>query len=113
MSRMLVIDCLAQIEKLSIIRCMTTEQQAALESAISAAGGITQLAKSLGVKSRGVVHSWRLNRVPAEYCPRIEQITGVQCELLRPDVSWGVLRNPPAASDAHTAQAAEQGVANA
>lgn len=88
---------------------MTTEQRAALESAITAAGGITQLAKSLGVKSRGVVHSWRLNRVPAEYCPLIEKITGVQCEQLRPDVSWGVLRNPPAANDAHAAQVAQQG----
>jgi DNA-binding transcriptional regulator YdaS (Cro superfamily) len=39
------------------------------------------------------VYQWeRQDRVPAEYCPDIEAITGIACELLRPDVNWSVLR---------------------
>jgi DNA-binding transcriptional regulator YdaS (Cro superfamily) len=38
----------------------------------------------------------------------------VRCEELRPDVDWAYLRaTSPAANDAHGAQAAQQGVANA
>jgi DNA-binding transcriptional regulator YdaS (Cro superfamily) len=65
----------------------------ALERAIECANGITALARALPVKSHTVIQQWRANRVPAEYCPRIERITGVPCELLRPDVEWSVLRS--------------------
>jgi DNA-binding transcriptional regulator YdaS (Cro superfamily) len=75
-----------------------------LERAIDAAGGITRLAMALGLNSHAVINQWRLNRVPAEHCPAIEQFTRakaaeagdpsliVRCEELRPDVAWGVLR---------------------
>ena len=53
------------------------------------------MARALGVKSAGVVYQWRINRVPADYCPKIEKLTGVPCEELRPDVDWGFVRSNP------------------
>lgn len=45
------------------------------------------------ITGRTTVQQWkRTQRVPAEYCPDIEAITGVRCEELRPDVNWSVLR---------------------
>lgn len=64
----------------------------ALNRAIVAAGGISAMARALGLSSHGVVHQWRLNRVPAEHCPDIEALTGIRCEELRPDINWAVLR---------------------
>lgn len=63
-----------------------------LERAITAGGGITKLARALGLKSHAVINNWRDARVPADFCPDIEGLTGVRCEDLRPDVNWGVLR---------------------
>jgi len=39
--------------------------------------------------------------VPAERCPDIERATGgaVRCEDLRPDVDWGVVRQPAPAAE--------------
>lgn len=68
----------------------------ALSRAIKHAGGQTALANGIGVLQQQV-WNW-LNRgdgrVPAEYCPAIEEFTGraVTCEDLRPDVRWDVLR---------------------
>lgn len=53
------------------------------------------LAKRLGIAPQ-VVNNWkRRGRVPADYCPAIERVTGekVRCEDLRPDVDWAYLRN--------------------
>jgi DNA-binding transcriptional regulator YdaS (Cro superfamily) len=95
---------------------MEPTRNQALERAIDAAGGLTALARLLGLKSHAVIHQWRLNRVPAEHCPSVEGATGVRCEELRPDVNWGVLRASvgaaPAAPDTASAQAAEDGVVN-
>lgn len=58
-------------------------------------GGQAALASKLGFKGRRNVWPWfNGRRVPAEYCPAIEQATAgaVRCEDLRPDVAWGVLR---------------------
>jgi DNA-binding transcriptional regulator YdaS (Cro superfamily) len=63
-----------------------------LERAITASGGITKLARALGLKSHAVINNWREARVPADWCPDIEGLTGIRCEELRPDVNWGVLR---------------------
>lgn len=63
-----------------------------INRAIDKVGGIVALAKALKVSSHSVINQWRLNRVPAEYCPEIEALTGVRCEELRPDVRWAVLR---------------------
>jgi transcription antitermination factor NusA-like protein len=72
-----------------------------LELAIEKADGPTSLARKLterghDVKSHRTVNQWSRTRVPAEYCPDIEAITGVRCEQLRPDVNWSVLRKAPA-----------------
>jgi DNA-binding transcriptional regulator YdaS (Cro superfamily) len=71
---------------------MNEASKGALDTAIERAGGVTALARGLGMKSYAVVQQWRLNRVPAEHCPLIEALTGVRCEELRPDVRWDVLR---------------------
>jgi DNA-binding transcriptional regulator YdaS (Cro superfamily) len=68
------------------------ETKSAIERAFAAAGGMAALAKSLGRTRMGVWH-WKKGQVPAELCPEIERLTGVRCEELRPDVSWGVLRS--------------------
>lgn len=72
---------------------MDVPKNPGLERAIVLGGGITALTRALGLSSHAVVHSWRLNRVPADHCPLIEAVTGVRCEELRPDVRWDVLRN--------------------
>ena len=70
-----------------------------LSRAIKAAGSVEKLAKMMtlhgpGGLSRMTVYLWARpgKRVPAEYCPDIERLTGVTCEELRPDVNWGYLR---------------------
>lgn len=72
-------------------------QETPFARAVKVAGGMTALARKLnecGHKVRGhaTVYQWGQTRVPAEYCPDIEAITGVKCEELRPDVNWSVLR---------------------
>lgn len=74
-----------------------------IQIAISSAGGARRLAESIGVPVQSV-YFWGSGqrRVPADYCPAIERVTGVKCEALRPDVEWGVLRGqqPSAAKEA-------------
>ena len=75
--------------------------QAAAVRAIRILGGSVQAARILNVKDQRhqTVQSWLKNRIPAEYCPAIERSTTergepVMCEELRPDIAWGVLREP-------------------
>ena len=70
----------------------TLTPRQALELAIERANGVTALARAIPVGSHNVINQWKANRVPADYCPRIEELTGVPCEQLRPDVAWSVLR---------------------
>ncbi len=56
-------------------------------------------ARVLNVKGHRhqTVQGWLRTRVPAEYCPLIEEATrergvAVMCEELRPDVAWGLIR---------------------
>ncbi|MBK0115410.1 MULTISPECIES: YdaS family helix-turn-helix protein [unclassified Delftia] len=74
----------------------------ALLAAIKKAGGQAALARLIG-KKQGHVSYWldSGNGVPAEYCPLIEEGTGVLCEQLRPRVRWDVLlrRGADAAGD--------------
>jgi len=70
----------------------------AIEKAIDAVGGVSQLASRLpGNVSPQRVCNWRVRGVPAEVCPDIERATGgaVTCEDLRPDLAeqWAYLRN--------------------
>lgn len=76
----------------------------ALDRAIAAAGGVSQLASRIGVVQTAVSNWRKRENVPAEHCPRIERETRriaeergapalvVTCEQLRPDVAWDVLR---------------------
>ncbi|PAT31860.1 Cro/Cl family transcriptional regulator [Vandammella animalimorsus] len=65
----------------------------AINSAATAAGGQSALARLLGIKPP-TVNQWvkGTRAVPARFCPDIEAATGVPCEELRPDVNWAVLR---------------------
>ena len=68
-----------------------------IQHACDAFGGVSGLARQLGVKAP-TVSQWVNGKrpIPAERCPQIEQVTGglVRCEDLRPDVNWAVLRGP-------------------
>ncbi len=59
------------------------------------AGGVTGLAKALGV-TPPTVSQWKkgVRQVPADRCPDIERTTSgrIRCEDLRPDVDWEYLR---------------------
>jgi DNA-binding transcriptional regulator YdaS (Cro superfamily) len=80
---------------------MPLQQKDALTRAIDQAGGKAALARKLNERGHGkvtgpAVYQWeRQGRVPAEYCPDIEVVTGIACELLRPDVNWAALRKAP------------------
>ena len=65
-----------------------------IERAIELSGGVTRMARQLGV-SKQVVANWKARGVPAEACPLIERVTNraVRCEELRPDVDWAYLRH--------------------
>lgn len=68
-----------------------------VEKASGLLGGLSELARVLGVSSP-TVSQWRTGtrRVPAERCPAIERATkgAVTCEELRPDLAehWAYLR---------------------
>jgi len=66
-----------------------------IQHACDAFGGVSGLARQLGVKAP-TVSQWVSGKrpIPAERCPQIEEVTGgiVRCEVLRPDVNWAVLR---------------------
>lgn len=69
----------------------------ALQSAIDKVKGATALMRAMNERGRDIkntqtIYQWKILRVPADHCPTIEAITGVRCELLRPDVDWSVLR---------------------
>ena len=62
--------------------------------AVDQLGGRTRLADALGVTPQAVGR-WLsgLDKVPAERAVQIEELTGVRCEVMRPDVNWAVLRH--------------------
>lgn len=79
----------------------TATPNEAARRAIAVLGGPSQAARRLNVKGHRhqTVQAWLKARIPAEYCPLIERETrllgdAVSCEQLRPDVMWGVLREP-------------------
>ena len=78
-----------------------------ISEAVQEAGGITALARLLGVKPP-TVHQWvsGVRPVPPMRCLDIERVTNgkVTCEQLLPNQPWSVLRN----TASHTA--AGQGV---
>jgi DNA-binding transcriptional regulator YdaS (Cro superfamily) len=68
------------------------DQNTALTEAIRIAGGLDSFTAAVKAPSTHAVKAWKTTRVPEIYCPRIERVTGIACELLRPDVEWCVLR---------------------
>ena len=75
----------------------------AVERVIEAVGGMSELARLLTVASKKEVSTqrvfnWKTNdRIPSDFCPDIEKLTGIPCEELRPDVAWSILREQAAA----------------
>jgi DNA-binding transcriptional regulator YdaS (Cro superfamily) len=57
-----------------------------LDQAIAKAGGVTLLARKLGLVPSAVTNWRRRGRVPAEWAMQIEQETGVGLKVLRPDL---------------------------
>lgn len=58
-------------------------------------GGYAGIGRALGGISHRTVWAWHARgRVPKEYCPQIELLTGgaVRCEELNPDVDWQAMR---------------------
>lgn len=54
-----------------------------LERAKTAAGGVTTLAKALGITSQAV-SQW--TRIPPSRAAEIAKLTGIPCHELRPDI---------------------------
>jgi DNA-binding transcriptional regulator YdaS (Cro superfamily) len=72
--------------------------RAAITAAIEAAGGKTALMRVLNergwaINSHNVISQWVENGVPPKYCPDLEDLTGIPCESLCPDVKWGLVRD--------------------
>ena len=57
-----------------------------LERAIEKAGGQTKLARDIGTTQQGIYYWLKKNKVPAEFCPKIEEATGISKHELRPDI---------------------------
>lgn len=64
-----------------------------IDKAIDLMGGTNQVVRKLKLNGHATVYQWRVQkRVPAKYCPLIEEETGIQCEYLNDEVPWHVLR---------------------
>jgi|GEM_PF-1889356 len=57
--------------------------QAQVRLAIENAGGVTVLARALGIKHPAI---YRWTRIPAERVLDVEALTGIPCCVLRPDI---------------------------
>jgi TorA maturation chaperone TorD len=64
-------------------RVSVTMRDAGLQQAINAAGGISELARKIGI-AQPSVSNW--SRIPAERVAAVEELTGVDRALLRPDL---------------------------
>jgi TorA maturation chaperone TorD len=79
------------------------DTDAGLQAAISAVGGVTELARRIGI-SQPSVSNW--TRVPAERVLTVEQVTGVARAVLRPDL-YGEANQTDPADDVDLARAQE------
>lgn len=72
----------------------TTNTNQALADAIAKSPSLKAFAGQLGVPYQ-TVQQWMKNGVPAEYCPRIEKMTGgdALCEDLNGRVDWTYIRS--------------------
>jgi TorA maturation chaperone TorD len=78
-------------------------QDEGLQAAIRAVGGVTELARRIGI-SQPSVSNW--TRVPAERVLTVEQVTGVPRSVLRPDL-YGAEAEGPAIDTVDLARAQE------
>ncbi|MDB5853260.1 MAG: hypothetical protein JWR22_1301 [Herminiimonas sp.] len=72
-----------------------------IEKAIKHFGSLAAIARALDLSGYQVVQAWReADRVPAEHCPRIEELTNgeIRCEDLNDRVDWSVVRRAGAIS---------------
>lgn len=54
---------------------------------IETLGGPTKAAEKLGISNPSVVLNWRArNSVPANFVRRVEDLTGISPEVMRPDI---------------------------
>ncbi|MDH7789158.1 transcriptional regulator [Ochrobactrum sp. AN78] len=51
--------------------------------AVQAAGGVSTLARTLGIK-HPAIYGW--TRIPSEHVLKVEEVTGIPCYELRPDI---------------------------
>jgi DNA-binding transcriptional regulator YdaS (Cro superfamily) len=72
---------------------MRSGREPGVAAAIAACGGITELARRLGI-SQPSISNWR--RVPAERLLAVEAATGIDRSVLRPDL----FQRRPVAADA-------------
>src|SRR6476661_11224658 len=75
-----------------------------LQQAIDAVGGVSELARKIGI-SQPSISNW--SRVPAERVAVVEQMTGVDRALLRPDLFDKVPETMSETDDIDSARAAE------
>lgn len=81
----------------------------ALNKAIKVAGSQAELARLIGAAGQSTVGNW-LNRggvVPVEYCARVEKVTGVTRQELRPKdyaIIWPELADSRKHKPAHQEQ---------
>src|SRR3954468_16312440 len=75
-----------------------------LEEAVRAAGGISELARQIGI-SQPSVSNW--NRVPAERVLIVEAATGIDRKILRPDLYGEAADSRQATDDVAAARAQE------
>src|SRR5436190_17280338 len=75
-----------------------------LEEAVRAVGGVSELARQIGI-SQPSVSNW--NRIPAERVLIVEAATGVDRRILRPDLYGEPERNEQPPDDVATARAQE------
>ena len=75
-----------------------------LEEAVRAAGGVSELARQIGI-SQPSVSNW--TRIPAERVLIVEAATGVDRKILRPDLYGELEAKSPATDDVAAARAQE------
>jgi TorA maturation chaperone TorD len=80
-----------------------------LEEAIRAAGGVSELARQLGI-SQPSVSNW--TRIPAERVVAVESLTNVPRAVLRPDL-YGTPESTPALDEIEAARAREYALLSA
>lgn len=94
-------SCIASSASVKIRGMKPTKAQVkALDRAIKLAGGLSAAVPKFGVNRYQAIQQWRLNGVPAEHAPTIEEATGVPCEELCPGPKWYVLRRGAAQAKA-------------